>query len=601
MGVSHVSPYSLSHAMMAKYFSVSSAVKYSFCGKIKRVTRLYITLGIIAALAAILFLNRDSIHQQLADWTGEEDFQYQIKGLGYRALSLTQPAHNTADLAPMKYADVNPFGVNTFLEQEVEESKIRKSLAMARDVGFHWIRQEFPWEDIEIHAKGDFQDRRNPQVVSAWDKYDRIVNLASEYGLEIVARLDHPPAWSRHDGRSRGDFAPPDNFDDYGDFVATVVSRYRGRVRFYQIWNEPNIYPEWGNQPVDAEAYTRLLKIGYSRAKAADPNVVIISAGLAQTIEEGPQNISDLTFLQQMYNAGARGSFDILAVQDYGLFTGPGDRRVDPERTNFSRPILIREIMVKNGDADKPIWAMEVGWNVAPLDMEAPYGRVTEQNQARYAVQAYDRAQNEWHWMGAMMYWFLRRVSDIEKDQPFYYFRLIEPNFTPQPVYHAMKDYIASARKVRAGFQSPFHWAIDWLGTWETQPDEHAYFGRYKIGGLGDSVNFTFRGADLDLVALQNPYGGAVRVQIDKQPPRDIELWRTDSGVGGRITLARDLDDGDHQVSILVTRAPVAINGFIVQRGDTQLRRVILGVCEFFLLVFGGVWFWKRALSTRML
>ncbi len=576
-----------------------SAVKISFCGKIIRVTRFKIAASILALLALALVLSRDSLHQTLADWTGEEDLQYQIKGLGYLALSVTQPTHDTADFAPMKYADVNPFGVNTFLEQEVEEAKIRKSLEMIRAAGFHWIRQEFPWEDIEIHGKGDFTDRRNPQAVSAWDKYDRIVNLASEYGLEIVARLDHPPAWSRRDGRAHGDFAPPDNLDDYGDFVSAVVSRYRGKIRFYQIWNEPNIYPEWGEQPVDAESYTRLLRVGYTRAKAADPSSVIISAGLAQTIEEGPQNVGDLIFLQQMYDAGARDSFDILAVQDYGLFTGPGDRRVETERTNFSRPILIREIMVKNGDANKPVWAMEVGWNAAPLDMDAPYGRVTEQNQARYAMQAYERAQNEWHWMGAMMYWFLRRVSDSEKNQPFYYFRLLDPDFTPQRVYNAMKDYIANVRQVRAGFHSTSHWTIDWRGAWQTLPDEHVYFGEYRVGQVGDNVSFVFRGTDLDLVALQNPYGGALRVQIDKQPAREIELWRTDSGVGGRIALARGLDDGEHRLTIIVLRAPVAINGFVVQRNDAAVQRVALGAIEIVLLALGGLWFWRRALSLK--
>jgi polysaccharide biosynthesis protein PslG len=376
-----------------------------------------------------------------------------------------------------------------------------------------------------------------------------------------------------------------------------VVARYRGTIRFYQLWNEPNIYPEWGDQPVNAADYVRLLKIGYTRAKAADPNVVILSAGLAQTIEQGPKNVSDLTFLQQMYDAGARGYFDILAVQDYGLFTGPGDRRLDPQRTNFSRPIMIRELMVKQGDADKPIWAMEVGWNALPPGMDAPFGRVTLQQQARYAVQAYGRAQSEWPWMGVMAYWFFRRVDDHEVNQPFYYFRMLDPNFTAQPVYAAMKDYIAQARVVPPGFRSTNDWAMDWHGAWATQQDSQAYFGEYKLsgtGGQGDSVSFIFSGTDLDLVALQNPYGGAVRVQIDDQPPREIELWRTDSGVGGRVALARDLDDGEHRATITVTRAPVAINGFIVQRGDAWWVKKVLVVGVLGSLVVGAYWFWTR-------
>jgi hypothetical protein len=554
--------------------------------------RLLIVLGVVILLVFATFLSRNSISQLLSDWTGEEDLQYQLKGVGFLALGAIQPAHDTADLAPMKYADVNPFGVNTFLEQEVEEAKVRQTLQMIRDAGFHWIRQEFPWEDIEKPAKGQFWDVKYNH--STWDKYDLLVNIANEYGLEVIARIDHPPTWSRYDGRARGDFAPPDNYDDYGDFVATVVNRYRGKIRFYQLWNEPNIYPEWGEQDVNAKDYVRLLQVGYTRAKAADPNAVVLSAGLAQTADERVRAMSDLVFLQQMYDAGARGYFDILAAQDYGLFTGPGDRRVEYGRTNFSRPILLREIMVKNGDADKPIWAMEVGWNTAPPGMVPTFGRVTVPQQTRYTVQAYDRAQNEWPWMGGMMYWFFKRAYDTEKDQPFYYFRMLDPDFTPQPIYAAMKDYIAQARVVTPGFRSTSDWAMGWRGAWETRQDYRAYFGEYRAGRVGDAVSFKFSGTDLDLVALQNPYGGAVRVQIDDQPPREIDLWLTDPEVGGRIALARDLDDGEHRATITVTRSPLAINGFIVQRGNVWWVKKVAVVALLGGLAVGAVAVGKR-------
>jgi hypothetical protein len=527
---------------------------------------------ILLLLALGAFLARDSISQSLADWTGEEETEWQIKGLYYLALAAIQESHETADFAPMKYTDVNPFGINVFLEQEVEEAKIRKSLELIRDAGFHWIRQEFPWEDIEMPSKGQYWDVKYNK--SAWQKYDRIVELAREYGLEIVARLDHPPAWTRKEGRARGDFAPPDNFDDYGDFVATVVARYRGKIRFYQLWNEPNIYPEWGEQNVNPAEYVRLLKIGYTRAKQADPDCAIISAGLAQTVEAGGRGLNDRLFLQQMYDAGARGYFDILAVMDYGLFSGPGDRRLDEnDRINFSRPIQLREIMVQHGDANTPIWAMEMGWNTQPADFkDVPYGRVSEARQARYTPQAYQRAQTEWSWMGAMMYWFFRRVNDSEKNQSFYYFRMFEPDFTAQPVYATMKAYTPTARVVQRGFRSTTHWAMDWRGAWELRREARAYFGEYKIsrgageqGSRGDSVSFVFRGTDIDLVVLQNPYGGAVRVQIDNDATREIELWRTDPSAGGRVALARGLPSGAHRVTITVTRGAVAVNGFVVK------------------------------------
>jgi hypothetical protein len=185
---------------------------------------------------------------------------------------------------------------------------------------------------------------------------------------------------------------------------------------------------------------------------------------------------------------------------------------------------------------------------------------------------------------------------------------LLEPDFAPKPVYHALKDYIAQARVVTPGFRSTRDWAMEWSPGWKVLSSESAYFGEYKLSGGageqgrgGDSVSFVFRGTDLDLVALQNPYGGAVRVQIDSQAPRDIELWRTDAGVGGRIALARDLDDGEHRVTLTVTRAPTAINGFIVQRGNAGLRRGMITAVGLGLFLVVGAWFWKRALAVKTL
>ncbi|MBI5030288.1 MAG: cellulase family glycosylhydrolase [Chloroflexi bacterium] len=566
--------------------------------------RLAIILIVFLLIAFGVFLARSSIHQTLADWTGEEDTEWQIKGLYYLAQSYLQPPYDTADFAPMKYTDVNPFAINTFFDQEVEEAKVRRSLELIRAAGFRWIRQEFPWEDIEKPSKGTYWETK--YNYSTWVKYDLIVHLAQEYGIGIIARLDHPPAWSRKDGRARGDFAPPDNYDDYGDFVEAVVKRYRDKIRFYQIWNEPNCCGEWGNQDVNPADYVRLLKLGYTRAKATDPNVVIISAGLAQTVEEGGAALNDRLFLQQMYDAGAKGYFDILAVQDYGLFSGPGDRRLDEnDRINFSRPIQLREIMVKNGDANTPIWATEMGWNAQPAEFkDTPYGRVDEQRQARYTPQGYYRAQTEWPWMGALSYWFFRRVDDREKNQSMYYFRMFEPDFTPLPVYESIKNYTPTARLVDIGFKATTHWAMDWSGDWQTVRDGSTYFGEYKECGSvgarecgGTSVSFAWRGTDLDLVVKQNPYGGAVRVQIDNNPPRDIELWRTDAGAGGRVSLARDLDSGEHHAMITVMRAPVAINGFIVQNGNGWLVRRVALVVGFSLagcLVVGFFAMWRR-------
>jgi len=243
--------------------------------------------------------------------TGEEVFASQLKGATDLAADLLRPRLDMGLDVAISHGDLNPFGVNVFLEQEVEPAKREQAVRMATEAGFRWLRQEFTWEDIEIHGKDDFEDRRHQPYISSWEKYDHIVALAQKYDLGLIVRLSNPPAWTRAGGDDVGTKAPPDDVQDFADFVSTVVARYQGRVRYYQLWNEPNVYPEWGHYPINPEEYVTLLAAGAEAARAADPDAVIIAGALASTIDlqpaaaPGANNLNDLIFLQRMYDAGA--------------------------------------------------------------------------------------------------------------------------------------------------------------------------------------------------------------------------------------------------------------------------------------------------------
>ena len=404
----------------------------------------FILIAIGVLLLAGAWLARGAIAARLFDLTGEDELLGQLRGLIDLATQFTRPMPNTAPDASVAFGDVPHFGVNTFLHQEVEPAKRARQLQMAAEAGFEWIRQPFPWYDIEVQGKTDFRDCRHGACVDAWAKYDNIVALAEQYGVQIIARLEAPPAWARG---GPGDFAPPANLDDFGDYVAAVAGRYRGRLRFYQIWNEPNNYPEWGEQPVDPEAFTRLLCVAYRRIKQADADAAVLAPALTPTIslDPGPgpgAGLNDFIFLQRMYNAGARDCFDIMSAQGYGLFSGPTDYRLRPRVVNFGRPQYIRDILVANSDAAKPIWISEMNWNAVPDEMPAkPFGQVTLEQQARYLPLAFERIRREWPWVGVVNVWYLKDADDHEKDQPKFYFRLLDPDFTPLPVYEAMKSY----------------------------------------------------------------------------------------------------------------------------------------------------------------
>ena len=399
----------------------------------------------------------------LFDLTGEESLDGQLLGVVQWFNAAVRPQPKLAVDVAVTHVPDSPFGMNVFIQGEPSLEVREQILRELNEAGFRWIRQQFDWEDIEIHDKDDFVDRRNdPNGVDAWEKYDNIVDLAEQYEMNILARIDNPPNWSRAEGDAAGTLAPPDDLNDYGDFVAQVVSRYAGRITYFQLWNEPNGNAEWGVAGPNPEQFTALLCEGYRRAKAANSDAIIVAPALTPTFDISHFNLNDQIFMQRMYAAGAGDCFDVMSAQGYGLRSGPTDQRLQWNRVNFTYHLYMRDVMVVNGDADKAIWISETGWNALPDGMvpegAEPYGKVSLEEQARYGVQLYERALDEWAWVGVINYWFLKRPIP-EPDQPSYYFRAMEPNFTPLPVWDALREFAPTAELGR-----------DVKGVWEFRP-----------------------------------------------------------------------------------------------------------------------------------
>ena len=136
-----------------------------------------------------------------------------------------------------------------------------RDLAFTQDLGFGWVKQSFAWRDIETIEKGKYD----------WYRSDVIVDLAEEAGLNLLVRIDRQPFWSQEEDWPPLENAPPADLQDFADFCGALVERYRGRIAAYQVWNEPNLSREWGDEPPDPAEYTALLKVCYEAIEAVDP------------------------------------------------------------------------------------------------------------------------------------------------------------------------------------------------------------------------------------------------------------------------------------------------------------------------------------------
>lgn len=509
-----------------------------------RTLALLAVLVLLGAAALILDLfNKGLVYEYLWSVTGETNPPEQILGFGQYLTRFTRQQPDTEPYAYMPQADVSPYGVNTFLEQEVKLERRERQVQEIAAAGFTWIRQQFPWEDIEHHAKGDFTDRRNdldgdgtPDEISAWDKYDNIVDLVEHYHLSMLVRLSTPPNWSQPPGTPDSSFAPPADFQDFVDYAVAVAERYRGRLYYYQVWNEPNLYPEWGDQTVNAEAYTDLLCRTYAALKAVDPQIVVVTGALGPTIDLSGVNASDILYLQRMYQAGAGECFDVLSVQGYGLWSGPTDRRLRQVTINYQRHLWIRDVMIAHGDAEKAIWISEAGWNPVPDDPAIAdrdrYGRVTDAQAAEWAPLAYERALDEWPWIGVINYWFFKEATENNRDKSPFYFRLLDPDFTPRPVFESLKAYLTSNLPKPLG-----------AGRWGTH--QRGQIAQSEDGR--ETRTFRFTGTGLALCAHASATGDrVVQISLDGRTQRDLVF---PAGVSGCLRVTDELDSGEHLVT----------------------------------------------------
>jgi len=501
--------------------------------------------------------------------------------------------------------DLNPYGANAFLSQEVEDWKLEKTMRMAQEAGIGWLKQQFPWDEIEPE-KGRFVVPGT--ATSSWSKYDKIIDMAARTGLQVIARLDHPPAWARPTTSSgRG---PIENYGDYGDFVYAFVKHFSGRVRYIQIWNEPNLWYEWGGVEPNARDYVALLRLAYRRAKEADPNVCVLSAPLAATLERSVRAISDLDFLQQMYDEGARNYFDILAANAFGQERPPEDPP-DPSVLNFQRVVLLRQVMERNGDAAKAVWLNEFGWNAAPEDFPAEkliWRRVNEQTQADYTIRGLRLAREQWDWLGVVCIWYLRQVGNIRPDSAEYYFRMVDVDFTPRLVYRALKSETALPG-ASAGYFEDSSPAVKLGSGWRYEVASPASGGQHLVAeNVGADLTITFSGSSFEVVALREPAAGILYVTIDGQPanalPKDksgrayLDLASPTARWQVQSVVATNLRAGVHTAQLM--RGPqggrVTLDAYVVGRAKTAQISVLALAVALGLGILADVFLlWREA------
>jgi hypothetical protein len=324
------------------------------------------------------------------------------------AVGLSAPAAHAAPPAGLGFTSGASF-------LGLDDATLNNEFGAGRQIGASWVRVVVNWAAIET-APGVFD----------WGNTDRVINAATAQGYSVLAVLGGTPGWAQGGVASPLPGAVPLDPNTFGAFAGAAAAHLGDRVDSYEVWNEPNIPTFFA--PVDAARYTGLLRAAYPAIHNADPDATVLSAGLATTMDFGSWTVAPVTFLRQMYAAGAAGFMDAVALHPY---TFPFTVENDPNG-QWAQVDQAYATMAANGDGGKKIWITELG---------APTGNgpmaVSEDAQAAIIGSSLNKASTL-PYIGPVFVHSLRDAgtdpADAEQN-----FGLLRADFTHKPAFDVVR------------------------------------------------------------------------------------------------------------------------------------------------------------------
>ncbi len=212
-------------------------------------------------------------------------------------------------------------------------------------VGVDWSRDGMGWPETEPR-EGEFE----------WDRFDAFVERAERFGIIMQAGLGYTPGWAimpkyleKLPNTNWPAGTHPPREDAWRAYARALAERYKGRIRYWETWNEADLY---GFFKGTTDEYLMMQRVAYEEFKSVDPDFQILTSGFATIRPHGGQNHNPDMQLRTIRDA--QQYFDYHAHHEHGHFAGFASAIDGPlaklrEHLKKERPLWLNETSIDVG------------------------------------------------------------------------------------------------------------------------------------------------------------------------------------------------------------------------------------------------------------
>ena len=283
-----------------------------------------------------------------------------------------------------------------------------------------------------------------------WTSVDAFVRAAKSRGIEPLITTYWAPGWAEGDNAAdrtrrtgqQGAYHP--NAAHYGDFMRALATRYSGsfadpaspgrklpRVRYFQMWNEPN-FGQYLLSQTQAEIpryYVRLLNAGYDAVKAVSRSNFVLTAGMGPYGNNGhATDVDPQVFMREMLCLTGEGGrklrvrrrcdvpkpkFDAWTQHPYTFGGHPRTKGRSIDAAAIGNMADIKRTLdfavrkrTTGTRGRKPMWVTEFGWFSNPPGIVSGDGRQLGSPLSTQAAYLSETAYRLWKLGFRAMVWY---------------------------------------------------------------------------------------------------------------------------------------------------------------------------------------------------